>query len=202
MSRAFVKEADGVDAVENLPERPVSANPNFVTAEGLATIEAALEKTHREHAQAQAANDRAALARTARDLRYWTSRRTTAQVIAPPIAGGEVQFGSTVTIERDDGRRQTFRIVGEDEADPARGTLSHAAPLARALFGKSVGDVVQAGQSEAEIVEITSSATPRTPRVESGHPEVAQRWRPRRMHGHNRAVALRGRSRLRHLRVT
>jgi transcription elongation GreA/GreB family factor len=154
MSRAFVKEADGVDAVENLPERPVSMHPNFVTAEGLATIEAELEKTHREHAHAQAANDRAALARTARDLRYWTSRRTTAQVIAPPIAGGEVQFGSTVTIERDDGRRQTFRIVGEDEADPARGTLSHVAPLARALFGKSVGDVVKAGQSEAEIVEI------------------------------------------------
>ena len=154
MSSAFVKEADGNEVVENLPERPVSEHPNFVTAEGLATIEAELERTHREHAQAQAANDRAALARTARDLRYWTSRRTTAQVISPPIAGGEVQFGSTVTIERDDGRRQTFRIVGEDEADPARGTLSHAAPLARALFGKSVGDVVQAGQSEAEIVEI------------------------------------------------
>ncbi len=154
MSSAFVKEADGNDVVENLPERPVSANPNFVTAEGLATIEAELERVHREHAQAQAANDRATLARTARDLRYWTSRRTTAQVIAPPIAGGDVQFGSTVTIERDDGRRQTFRIVGEDEADPARGTLSHAAPLARALFGKSVGDVVQAGQSEAEIVEV------------------------------------------------
>ena len=154
MSRAFVKEADGVDAVETLPERPVSEHPNFVTAEGLAMIEAVLEQMHREHAQAQADNDRTALARTARDLRYWTSRRTTAQVIAPPIAGGPVQFGSTVTIERDDGRRQTFRIVGEDEADPARGTLSHAAPLARALFGKSVGEVVQAGQSEAEIVEL------------------------------------------------
>ena len=154
MSRAFVKEADGADAVETLPERPISGHPNFVTAEGLAKIESELDHVHREHAQAQAANDRATLARTARDLRYWTSRRTTAQVISPPLAGGEVQFGSTVTIERDDGRRQTFRIVGEDEADPARGTLSHAAPLARALFGKSVGDGVKAGQSDAEIVEI------------------------------------------------
>jgi transcription elongation GreA/GreB family factor len=154
MSRAFVKEPDGIDVVENLPERPVSEHPNFVTAEGLATIESEFERVHREHAQAQAENDRAALARTSRDLRYWTSRRTTAQVVSPPIAGGEVQFGSTITIERDDGRRQTFRIVGEDEADPARGTLSHAAPLARALFGKSVGDVVKAGQSDAEIVEI------------------------------------------------
>ena len=154
MSRAFVKEADGVDVVENLPERPVSEHPNFVTAGGLATIEAELERVHREHAQAQAANDRAALARTARDLRYWTSRRTTAQVIAPPIAGGEVQFGSTVTIERDDGRRQTFRIVGEDEADPAHGTVSHVSPLARALFGKRVGDTAMVAKSQAEIVEI------------------------------------------------
>lgn len=154
MSSAFVKEADGNQVVETLPERPISAHPNFVTAKGLASIEAELERVHREHAQAQAENDRATLARTARDLRYWTSRRATAQVIAPPDDDAQVQFGSTVIIERDDGRRQAYRIVGEDEADPKRGTLSHAAPLARALFGKSVGDVVKAGQSEAEIVEI------------------------------------------------
>jgi transcription elongation GreA/GreB family factor len=65
-----------------------------------------------------------------------------------------VQFGSTVTIVRDDERRQIFRIVGEDEADPTRGTLSHVSPLARALFGKQVGDSIQAGQSDAEIVAI------------------------------------------------
>ena len=65
-----------------------------------------------------------------------------------------MHFGSTVTIVRDDGRRQTFRIVGEDEADPARGTLSHPSPLARALFGKELGDTVKVAQSEAEIVAI------------------------------------------------
>jgi transcription elongation GreA/GreB family factor len=59
-----------------------------------------------------------------------------------------------VTIVRGDGRRQTFRIVGEDEADPARGTLSHVSPLARALFGKQVGDAIEVARSEAEIVEI------------------------------------------------
>ncbi|MBV9567169.1 MAG: GreA/GreB family elongation factor, partial [Hyphomicrobiales bacterium] len=64
------------------------------------------------------------------------------------------QFGSTVTIERADGRRQKFRIVGEDEADPAHGTLSHASPLARALAGKSLGDAVRAGNIEAEILAI------------------------------------------------
>jgi transcription elongation GreA/GreB family factor len=55
---------------------------------------------------------------------------------------------------REDDRRQTFRIVGEDEADPAHGTISHASPLARALFGRSVGDVIAIAGGEAEIVEI------------------------------------------------
>ena len=72
----------------------------------------------------------------------------------PPADCDSVRFGCKVTIERDDGRRQTFRIVGEDEADPAEGTLSYVAPLARALIGKEVGDVVRVGQSEAEIVAI------------------------------------------------
>ena len=70
MSRAFVKELE--DAVEELPERPISPHPNLVTAEGLARIEAEVTRLQQEHAAAQAANDRAALARAARDLRYWT----------------------------------------------------------------------------------------------------------------------------------
>ena len=69
----------------------------------------------------------------------------------------QIRFGSTVTILRDDGREQTFRIVGEDEADPSHGTLSHASPLARALFGKKIGDVVPAGSGEAEIVALSAA---------------------------------------------
>ena len=154
MSRAFVKEQDGAEVFDDLPDRPVSEHPNFVTPEGLATIEEQLALAHRSYVQAQAANDRAALAKSSRDLRYWTSRRATAQVIQSPMDKDHVHFSSHVTIEHTDGRRQTWRIVGEDEADPARGTLSHASPLARAMFGKAVGDSVKAGNSEAEIVEI------------------------------------------------
>ena len=155
MSRAFVKEPDGEDALEELPERPVSSHPNLVTAQGLAQIEAELARLQREHAAAQAANDRGATARAARDLRYWNARRATAQLTPLSQDSTRVHFGSTVTIVRDDGRRQTFRIVGEDEADPARGTLSHVSPVARALFGKEVGDIIRAGQSDAEIVDIS-----------------------------------------------
>jgi transcription elongation GreA/GreB family factor len=154
MSRAFVKEPDGGEAFEELPDRPVSEHPNLVTPQGLAQIEETLARLHDVHARAQAAADRAALASAARDLRYWTARRSTAQVMPPPADDQRVQFGSTVTIVRDDGRRQTFRIVGEDEADPARGTLSYVSPVARALMNKTVGDVVEAGSGEAEIVDI------------------------------------------------
>src|SRR5262245_7438704 len=153
MSRAFVKNLE--DTVDELPDRPISPHPNLVTAEGLARIEAEVGRLQQEHAAAHAANDRAALTRAARDLRYWTARRASAQLVPTPSDRSTVHFGATVTIVRDDGRRQTFLIVGEDEAVPRNGTMSHVSPMARALFGKQVGDTVQVAKSQAEIVEIT-----------------------------------------------
>jgi transcription elongation GreA/GreB family factor len=152
MSRAFVRDQDGDEVVDDLPERPVSEHPNFVTSAGLTAIEAEVERLHTE--LDAAGDDRALRARILRDLRYWQARRATAEVVAPPADGSEVRFGSTVTIERDDGRRQTWRIVGEDEADPARGTVSHVSPLARALVGKSVGETAEVAGGEVEIVKI------------------------------------------------
>jgi transcription elongation GreA/GreB family factor len=151
MSRAFVKETEDV---EDLPDRPISDLPNAVTAEGLRRIEQALAAAQAAQAVAQSAGDRAALAHARRDVRYWSARRATATVIPEPTDNAVVRLGHTVSIVREDDRRQTFRIVGEDEADPAHGTISHASPLARALFGKGVGDVVVIAGGEAEIVEI------------------------------------------------
>jgi len=153
MSRAFVKEQDA-NYVEDLPERPISPHPNDVTERGLAMINDAVDHARHSLSEAQESGDRDAAARAGRDLRYWTARQATARVVPPPADTAEVGFGSRVTIMRDDGREQTFRIVGEDEADPAQGTISHVSPLARALFGKAVGDVVRAGQGEAEIKAI------------------------------------------------
>jgi transcription elongation GreA/GreB family factor len=153
MSRAFVKERDA-EYLEDLPERPVSEHRNDVTEAGLAQIEDALAAATKAYSDAQAAADRAALAAAGRDLRYWMARRATARVVPAPTDTSQVRFGSSVTIARDDGREQTFRIVGEDEADPARGSISHVSPLARAMFGKGVGDVVRAGNGEAEIIRI------------------------------------------------
>lgn len=150
MSRAFVKEFD--EAVEDLPDRPVSTAPNLVTAEGLAAIEAEVARLN--EALASAGDDRAERARISRDLRYWTTRRSTAHLAPPPSDCESVRFGCSVTVERDDGRSQTFRIVGEDEAAPENGTISHVSPLARALMGKEVGDSVRVAAHEFEIVKI------------------------------------------------
>jgi transcription elongation GreA/GreB family factor len=153
MSRAFVKEQDGAEG-EELPERLISEHANLVTREGLALIEAEVGRAAQEHASAQAAGDRAGMATTARDLRYWRARLASAELVAPAAGDGRVHFGSTVTIERADGRRQTYRIVGEDEADPSKGSVSYVSPLASALMGKEEGDTVRVADADAEILEV------------------------------------------------
>ncbi len=151
MSRAFVKETDSVEA---LPEKLVSEHRNLVTPEGLALIQAEVERLQDELAEGQRAGDRDVIQRVSRDLRYWSHRLTTAEVQAAPANSAVVSFGSTVTLERGDGRVQKFRIVGEDESDPSKGKISYVSPLAQALMEKSVGDMVTAGTGEAEIVKI------------------------------------------------
>lgn len=151
MSRAFVKESE---AVEELPDRLISEHRNLVTPEGLTQIEAEVERLKAELAKAQQASDRDAIQRASRDLRYWNQRLATAEVQQSPADSSVVAFGSVVTLERDDGRIQKYRIVGEDESNPAKGKISYVSPLAQALIEKSVGDVVHAGTGEAEIVKI------------------------------------------------
>ena len=157
MSVAFTREEDLEATAADLPDRPISPHPNLVTPAGLAQIEAALASARAAYSAAQAHGsieaDRTAMARATRDLRYWSARRASAQLVETP-ADGRVRFGGSVVIEREDGRRQTWRITGEDEADPAAGSVSHVSPLAVALIGRRVGDeAVVAGQS-VEIVAV------------------------------------------------
>lgn len=149
MSRAFVKEQD--DAPEELPERPISTNPNFVTARGLALIDGEIEACRKLLAQGQHAQDKAAIARASRDLRYWTQRRSTAQQVGNSQTPEVVAFATRVTIAREDGRTQVFAIVGEDEADPAKGLIAYTSPMARALMGKVEGEFAEAPGGEVEI---------------------------------------------------
>ena len=152
MSCAFVKEVE--HEIDNLPDRPVSTHPNLVTAEGLAAIERTLGRFEAANKAAVAKNDRTAMAATQRELRYWNARRSSAQVVEPAADKSKVHFGATVTVRRDDGRAQTFRIVGEDEAEPARGSISYVSPLARAVLGGIIGDDVEVTGGNATITQI------------------------------------------------
>ncbi|WP_428029692.1 GreA/GreB family elongation factor [Ancylobacter sp.] len=151
MSRAFVKEDSGADT---LPERPVSANRNLVTRRGLALIDAEVARQREALSAAGARGDRDAVAAASRELRYWSARRSSAEPVDPPQAGEAVTFGMAVTIEDTKGARRTFRIVGEDEADPAQGRIGWVSPVARALMGKWSGDEVALPGGTMEIVAV------------------------------------------------
>jgi transcription elongation GreA/GreB family factor len=75
-------------------------------------------------------------------------------VVVRPIDPTKVEFGCAITVLRADGREQTYRIVGEDEADPVHGTISYASPVAQALLGKQVGEIVRVGKSDIKLVAI------------------------------------------------
>src|SRR5579864_4824701 len=152
MSRAFVKE-DENDLAE-LPDRPISPHRNFVTEAGLAAIEAALGRFEAAHRAATDKGDKEAAATALGEVRYWRARRASAEVVKPPADKSAASFGTIVTLRRGDGREQSFRIVGEDEADPSRGTVSYASPLARAVPTLGVGETVEIAGGEAVILDV------------------------------------------------
>ncbi len=158
MSVAFTKESDAEAVAANLPDRPIPAHANLVTAAGLAAIDAALAAARAEYDAARAGGeisaDRSAMAVATRELRYWSARRASAQLIEGRPDDGTIGFGSNVGIERADGRIQQWRIVGDDEADPTAGSVSYVSPLARAVMGKRVGDVAMLLGHEVEIVSV------------------------------------------------
>jgi transcription elongation GreA/GreB family factor len=152
MSRAFTREEDSENAIAGIGERPVSQHRNLVTPTGLARIEAELAGLREALARAESEGDRERIAMISRDLRYWNARRESAELSVPEDGSDVVRFGMTVELEAEDGSAATWRIVGEDEADPAKGTISHVSPMARALFGRSSGDAVSINGKEWEIV--------------------------------------------------
>ncbi|MDR3470024.1 MAG: transcription elongation factor GreA [Xanthobacteraceae bacterium] len=160
MSLAITKEEGAETASETLlPDRPVSPHPNLVTVAGLKALEVQLHQTRAAYEAAQKIEEvnerRRQSAIPLRDMRYFAARLRTAQVVSDPTSSDTVAFGSTVTFRRDDGRVQTYRIVGEDEADPKSGSISFVSPVARLLMGKAVGDVVGASDQELEIISIS-----------------------------------------------
>jgi transcription elongation GreA/GreB family factor len=159
LSVAFTKEESAETAAETqLPDRPVSPHLNLVTEQGMKALERQLQEAKSAYEAAQKTDDvnerRRLSAIPLRDVRYFAERVRTAQIIATPAGTDTVAFGNTVTFSRADGRKQTYRIVGEDEADPKAGSIAFVSPVARAVMGKTVGDVVTAGGQDIEIIAI------------------------------------------------
>ena len=152
MSVAFRRESDE-EHLEPKFELPMPAGPNLVTTRGLALIEAKVAELE----QAVAAADDTARDRLKRELRYWHTRHATAE-LAPPPGPGVIGIGSIVTM-RLNGTTRSVAIVGGDEADPAAGLLAFQAPLAHALIGGEVGELIDFnGVPEAiEILNVASN---------------------------------------------
>lgn len=161
MSRGFVKEDDLEHAGTDLPQRPLSAHPNYVTPLGLQQLQQQVTTLEAQRQQlAPRKEDPVAnqkLAVTERDLRYFQARLESAIAVDPTRQSGDsVLFGACVTVEDENGNTHVFRIVGEDEADIAHNKVSWVSPLARALLGHKVGDSVvwhrPAGDLSLEII--------------------------------------------------
>jgi transcription elongation GreA/GreB family factor len=153
LSRAFVKEMDG-EGSEDIPELAISPHRNLVTRAGLAHIDETLSRLDGELSAARALEDRSTVARVERDLRYWTSRRSTAEVVDAVASPGTVRFGCTVELQTGAGERIRFKIVGEDESNPGQGRISYVSPLAVTMIGAAVGDEVEFRRGVASIASI------------------------------------------------
>ena len=158
MSRAFVRETDGAEVPQDVPARPVSSHPNFVTTRGLQQIENHVHELEAAREAPKRSEDKDALGRVDRDLRYWQQRKATAKLVEPETEPAKVRFGVRVTLEYEDGTERSFTLVGEDEADPAQGLISWISPIAQVLIGTSVGDKVALPSQRAEITKLEPGA--------------------------------------------
>ena len=163
MSRAFVKENDLEHAGTDLPERPQSEHPNYVTPTGLSQLQQQAVDLEQERLTLVPLKDdpviRQRIAMLDRDLRYLQGRLERAIPVDPSTQDKDtVLFGAVVGLEDEHGESHAYAIVGEDEADIRLNKVSWVSPLARALIGARIGDSVKwrrpAGDLELEITSI------------------------------------------------
>ena len=157
--------------------------PNYITPEGAKRLQAELARLRSqdrpkivtEVADAAAQGDRSENAeyiygkKKLREIDrriHWLIKRLESAHVVPPRTDGttRVFFGATVTIANEDGEESTYRVVGEDEIDLARGDVSYRSPIGRALLGKSEGDTVKlrrpSGEVELDITRVVYVTAP------------------------------------------
>jgi len=149
VSVAFRREGDD-EHLEPKFELPIPPGPNLVTARGLELLEAKVAELETE---LPAITEEEARKKHLRELRYWRTRLATAEP-REPRSDGVVGLGSMVDLLLD-GKKRTIQLVGHDEAEPSAGRLAFTAPLARAVMGAEVGDLLDFGE-KAEAIEIVA----------------------------------------------
>ena len=147
MSRAFVKENDLEHAGIDIPERPLSGEPNYVTPNGLKLLNTQIDalEVEREHLKNKKDDPIVTqkIAIIERDIRYYAARIESAILTAPKDEDHSiVLFGAKVTVEDEEGKLSSYEIVGEDEANIHQGKVSYLSPLAEALIGAKLYDEV------------------------------------------------------------
>lgn len=163
MSRAFVNEDNAAAQADQPVERSVSEQPNYVTAEGFTQLQTRVAHLQAEQALLQNRGDdgdKQRLVDVQRDLRYFTQRLQSAQVVVLADSTRKVQIGSWVTFADEQDHQQRVQLVGEDQADVSQGLINWASPLGRALLGAGPGDEVvwqrPLGNLAIEVVSIAA----------------------------------------------
>ncbi|WP_449429935.1 GreA/GreB family elongation factor [Pseudomonas putida] len=161
MSRAFVNEDQAAAQADQPVERRVSDQPNYLTASGLSQLQRRVAELKAARSELQGLGERAdkqRLADTERDLRYFSARVQSAQVVPAATSRDKVQIGSRVRFVDQQDQEQVVQLVGEDQADAGRGLINWGSPLGRALLGAKPGDEVlwrrPAGDQVIEVVAI------------------------------------------------
>lgn len=168
MSKAFTsEETPDLEPLFRAPPRLAPGEVRYVTPEGLAALEAELALLRAERAAAAGLADEeertARLAEADRRAALVEGTLAVLTVLGPQaVPEGKVGFGTWVTTLDGSGARQTWRIVGPDEADPRRGLVSVQSPVARALLGGEEGEAVEV-ERPGGLAELTIVAVRRTP---------------------------------------
>lgn len=145
MSKAFTKDDEGTPPAP-LRKRGIPVpDPNYVTPDGARAARAELDQLVKSGGD----EDR---------IRELSDHLKTAHVVEPEDRS-IVGLGAFVTVEDEDGKRTTYRIVGAIETDTKRGFVSWQTPVANALWGARVGDTTSLPRGDVEIVAIDYPAT-------------------------------------------
>jgi len=166
MSKAFTRESDDSDPEEISPVRTQlpHGTRNYITREGADRLKLRLNGLLQAKQELAAKSNESGAASEAKQRRMESDIRNLQQILDSVVVADipadheRIAFGARVVVRHGNGDEAAYRIVGVEESDPDRGSISWISPLARTLFSKRAGDKVRfqspAGEEELTIVSV------------------------------------------------